>query len=96
MGPEPRSAGLTVREYRDLVEAYKGARDKDAKRALESRIGGVKQRFQAEALDKLSRSINAEIATLRAREAQLGLFDGGGATKSDNVNWKRRGLRSLA
>ena len=72
-----RSAGLTVREYRDLVEAYKGARDKDAKRALESRIGGVKQRFQAEALDKLSRSINAEIATLRAREAQLGLFDGG-------------------
>ncbi len=72
-----RSAGLTVREYRDLVEAYKAARNKDAKRALESRIGEVKQRFQAEALDRLSRSINAEIATLRAREAQLNLFDSG-------------------
>lgn len=71
-----KSAGLTVSDYRALVDEYKNARDKTAKRQLEDRLASVKQRFHQEALSRLSRSIDAEIAALRAREAQLGLFHG--------------------
>lgn len=70
-----RAARLTVRDYRDLVDEYKNTRDKAIKRQLEGRLGAVKERFQEEALGRLTRSINAEIAALRAREAQLGLFE---------------------
>ena len=70
-----RSAGLTVGEYRRLVGEYKNTREKSVKRELERRLSSVKQSFQKEALSNLTKSINAEIAALRAREAQLGLFE---------------------
>lgn len=70
-----RAASLTVRDYRELVAEYKTTRDKSAKRQLEARLNAVKERFQEEAFGRLTRSIKAEIAALRAREAQLGLFE---------------------
>lgn len=74
-----KSAGLTVREYRDLVDGYKNTRDKTAKRQLEDRLASVKKGFHNAALTKLTQKLEAEIATLRAREAQLGLFENGEA-----------------
>lgn len=71
-----RSAGLTVRGYRELVELYKETRNKDVKAQLQGQIATAKQRFQNEALDRLTRQLNAEIARLRAQEAQLNLFVG--------------------
>lgn len=75
-----RAAKLTVRDYRDLVDRYKNTRDKSVKRQLERQLSAVKERFQEEALSRLTRSINAELAALRAEEAQLGLFE---ATKQE-------------
>ncbi len=67
-------AGLTVTEYRQLVADYKASKDKVVKRQLNDRISRAKKRFEEEALGNLTKKIDAEIAQLKADEAQADLF----------------------
>ncbi|MEH6758312.1 MAG: Eco57I restriction-modification methylase domain-containing protein [Parasphingorhabdus sp.] len=67
-------AGLTVTEYRQLVADYKASKDKAVKRQLNDRISKAKKRFENEALGNLTKKIDAEIAQLKADEAQADLF----------------------
>ena len=67
-------AKLTVTDYRRLVKEYKNTRDKDVKRALQSQIDKAKARFQEESLGNLKKRLDAEIASLKAQEAQADLF----------------------
>ncbi len=77
-----KNAGLTVSTYRALVQEYKNTKDKTTKRHLQERINGAKSRFQEEQLGRLTRKIDAEIAELRAKEAQEDLFSDDEAQKS--------------
>ena len=65
---------LTVSEYRKLVSDYKKSKNKDVKRQLQGKIDSVKTQFQEEELGRLTKKIDAEIAGLRAKEAQDDLF----------------------
>lgn len=69
-----KKAKLTVSEYRELVVEYKRTKDKGVKRQLQSKIDSVKTQFQEEELGRLTKKIDAEIAGLRAKEAQDDLF----------------------
>ena len=71
-------AGVTATEYRKLVADYKGSKNKTVKRDLNDKIAAAKSRFQAESLGVLTKRIDAEIAQLRADEAQTDLFVMGG------------------
>lgn len=78
-------AGLTVAEYRDIVAEYKSTRERHLKRDLEAKIESAKARFQAEALGNQVKRINAELAELRFKEAQLDLFVFGEAEQADQT-----------
>jgi adenine-specific DNA-methyltransferase len=67
-------AGITVTEYRKLVADYKGSKDKAVKRDLNDKIAKAKNKLQSETLGVLTKRIDAEIAQLRADEAQADLF----------------------
>lgn len=67
-------AGVTAPQYRKLVADYKGSKDKAVKRDLNDKIAAAKGRFQAESLGVLTKRVDAEIAQLRADEAQADLF----------------------
>jgi uncharacterized membrane protein len=67
-------AGVTATQYRKLVADYKGSKDKAVKRDLNGKIAAAKSRFQAESLGVLTKRVDAEIAQLRADEAQADLF----------------------
>ncbi len=67
-------AGVTATQYRKLVADYKGSKDKAVKRDLNDKIAAAKSRFQAESLGVLTKRVDAEIAQLRADEAQADLF----------------------
>lgn len=67
-------AKLTVTDYRQLVSEYKNTRDKDVKRALQDRIDLTKVKFQEESLGLVRKQLDADIASLRAQEAQEDLF----------------------
>lgn len=69
-----RRARLTVSEYRRMVQEYKKTKDKNLKRALQSRLDQIKGTFQREALDTLTARIDKRIEELHAQEAQLDLF----------------------
>lgn len=69
-----KKAKLTVSEYRKLVRDYKRSKNKDVKRQLQAKIDSVKTQFQEEELGRLTKQIDAEIAGLRAKEAQDDLF----------------------
>ena len=78
-----KNAKITVSGYRKLVQDYKNTKDKATKRELQDSIERAKSRFQEEELGRLTRKIDAEIAALRAQEAQEDLF-------SDDENQKVR------
>lgn len=67
-------AGVTVSEYRKLVADYKGSKDKAVKRDLNEKIGKAKNKLRSETLGVLTKRIDAEIAQLKADEAQADLF----------------------
>ena len=67
-------AGVPATQYRKLVADYKGSKDKAVKRDLNDKIAAAKSRFQAESLGVLTKRVDAEIAQLRADEAQADLF----------------------
>lgn len=67
-------AGITATEYRKLVADYKASRNKELKRTLNEKIAKTKSRFQLESLSVLTKRIDAEIAQLKADEAQAELF----------------------
>ncbi|MEZ5997549.1 MAG: Eco57I restriction-modification methylase domain-containing protein [Hyphomonas sp.] len=67
-------AKLTVGEYRELVATYKHTKDKAIKRQIHDRIKKAKSRFQEESLDRITKQIAADIAKLKADEAQADLF----------------------
>lgn len=69
-----KKAGLTVGQYRELVNSYKSTKDKTVKRELQGKIAVAKTRFQEDALSRLTTKLNAEIDSLRAEEAQTDLF----------------------
>lgn len=67
-------AGMTVTEYRQLVDDYKRTKDKTVKRDLNDRIANAKNRFRAETLGVLTQRFDSEIAQLRLEETQADLF----------------------
>ncbi len=67
-------AGITVTEYRKLVADYKGSKDKAVKRDLNEKIAKAKNKLKSETLGVLTKRIDAEIAQLKADEAQTELF----------------------
>jgi hypothetical protein len=67
-------AGITVTEYRKLVADYKHSKDKSLKRDLNAKIAKAKNKLRSETLGVLTKRIDAEIAQLRADEAQADLF----------------------
>tara|TARA_R110002051_G_scaffold128516_2_gene202210 strand:+ start:410 stop:4315 length:3906 start_codon:yes stop_codon:yes gene_type:complete len=69
-----KKAGLTVGQYRELVNSYKSTKDKTVKRELQGKLSAAKTRFQEDALSRLTTKLNAEIDSLRAEEAQTDLF----------------------
>ncbi|WP_417259350.1 TaqI-like C-terminal specificity domain-containing protein [Celeribacter sp.] len=69
-----KKAKLTVSEYRKLVRDYKRSKSKDVKRQLQAKIDSVKTQFHEEELGRITKQIDAEIAGLRAKEAQDDLF----------------------
>lgn len=89
-------AGLTVSQYRSLVDAYKNTRDKFAKRQLEDQISNVKRRFQQEALGRLNQSLKTEVVELRAREAQSSLFNANLDEEKDGRPYKKAAQSRIA
>lgn len=69
-----KKAGLSVGQYRELVNSYKSTKDKAVKRELQGKIAAAKTQFQEDALSRLTTKLNAEIDKLRAEEAQTDLF----------------------
>ncbi|CUX06947.1 putative type IIS restriction/modification enzyme [Agrobacterium fabacearum S56] len=67
-------AGLTVGQYRQLVNDYKNTKQKSLKRDLEQKISAAKTRFRDESLSRLTRRIDEEIEALEHEEGQANLF----------------------
>ena len=86
-------AGVTATQYRKLVADYKGSKDKTLKRELNEKIASVKDRFKTETLGDLTKKIDAEIAQLRADEAQADLFVMGDEQLADQAA-KLEGIRT--
>lgn len=67
-------AGLTVGQYRQLVNDYKNTKDKAVKRDLQDKISAAKTRFHKESLGRVTVDLDKKINKLKLEEDQIELF----------------------
>ncbi len=71
-----KNKGLTVTQYRNMVNAYKNTKDKTIKRNLDAKIKEIKNHFRKEHITKIDRDIAIIERKIIALDTQTEMFGG--------------------